>query len=63
MELTLHRRKQFSHPRLTVRWLQFGLYLIQDSVRANRIHQELEKRKYLSLRRNMTDSAQNLYIL
>jgi hypothetical protein len=62
MELALHRRKQFSHPKLRIRWLQLCLDLIQGSARANRIHQELERRKYISLRRNMTDSAQNLYI-
>jgi len=63
MELALHRRKQVSHPKLGIRWPRLRPDLLKEIVRANRIQKELERRKYFTLRRNLTNSALNSYIL
>ena len=63
MELTLHRRKQLSHPKLGIRWPRLRPDRIEEIARANRIQKELERRKHLSLRRNLTNSVLNSYIV
>jgi hypothetical protein len=62
MELTLRRRKQFSHPKFRIHWPRLRPDL-DRIVRANQIRQELERRRHLELRRNLTNTVSNSFIL
>jgi hypothetical protein len=62
MDLALHRRKLFSHPKLRIRWPRLHLDL-ERIARANQVQKDLERRKHLAWRRMVTDPVVSLYIL
>jgi len=62
MDLTLHRRKLFSHPKLRIRWPRLHLDL-ERIARANQVQKDLERSRDLAWRRIMTNPVINSYIL
>jgi hypothetical protein len=62
MDLTLHRRKLFSHPKLRIRWPRPHLDL-ERIARANQVQKDLERRRNLAWRKMMTNPRIDSYTL
>ena len=62
MDLALHRRKLFSHPKIRIRWPRLHLDL-ERIARANQVQKDLERSEYLTRRMYLTNPVINSYNL